>query len=139
MSFPLEVEDADLTKEGLAYKWDAPKFIQVFLKKLRLLALKVGLRGTDPAGVGSSSAGAAGSSSCAGAKSTAKASPCCRQSCSNESGREACADAASSCGDAWRRNRSTAAEESEERVRSGYDTRMRTAEMHGACAHTYEM
>ena len=40
MSFPLEVEDADLTKEGLAYKWDAPKFIQVFLKKRRLLAVK---------------------------------------------------------------------------------------------------
>ena len=63
-------------------------------------------------------------------------SPCCRQSCSKESGREACADPASSCGNAWRWNRSTAAEESEERVRSGYGVRMRTADVNGACAHT---
>ena len=67
-SFLLEVEDADFTKEGLAHKWDAPKFTHVFLKKLHLLAEKLDLRGTDP-----SENAAAGSSSRTGATSTATA------------------------------------------------------------------
>ena len=55
-SFLLEVEDADFTEAGLAHKWDAPKFTQVFLRKLQMLATKYdNLRGIDPAGGGSSS------------------------------------------------------------------------------------
>ena len=57
-SFLLEVEDADFTEAGLSHKWDAPKFTQVFLRKLQMLATKFdNLRGIDPAAGGGSSSG----------------------------------------------------------------------------------
>ena len=44
--------------DGLAHKWDAPKFTQVFLRKLQMLATKYdNLRGIDPAAGGGSSSG----------------------------------------------------------------------------------